>query len=196
MAKKQRPKKRLKSPWLDKKWQLGSLNGLSEPLLLRRGKKDKDTGEKAVREGDNQFRLVVGSRTDKHINFFRVKGTKKDNMSRLWKQCTLVPRGDQPVAFVDVNGAKLDALGAGANDDQLQALVDKLIPAINKGQRIGAARLECDVVVPDSAGNPQFGLLRMFQVPDAYDSKPLLVVHVSIEGGLPDGNGGGGTVHN
>jgi hypothetical protein len=194
MAKKQRPKKRLKSPWLDKKWQLITANGLSDSLLLRRGK--KLNGKKTVKDGDNQFWLVVGSKTGKRINFLTVKGVKKNNMSRFWKQCALVPRGTQPVAFVNKKGQALIPLGPNPPASAIKPLVSDVLASIDDGRRVSAARLECDVVVRDKAGKKNFAVLRMFQVAKAIASKPLLVVHVSIDGGLPDGNGGGGSVHN
>lgn len=195
MAKK-KSSKGSKSPWLGKKWQLISAGGFSEPLLLLRGPKDKD-GINTARKEDNRFKLVVGGRTGRRIDYFKVRGEKKDNMSELWEKCALVPRGDQPVRFVDETGTALTPLNRKSTDDDIQKLVDKLVRGIDKAQNVSAARLECDLVVTDSGGTPNFCLLRMFQVPKGFRSKPLLVIHMAIDGGgLPDGNGGGGSVHN
>jgi hypothetical protein len=184
------------NPWLDKKWHLISASGLSLPLLLLRGKKDS-SGNKTARPGDNQFRLTVGSRTGKRINFFRLKA-RKNTVSRYWGSCVLVPRGHLPVQLIDENGAPLAPLRPSPTDQEVQDLADKLIAAINKGHSVSSSRLECDVEVHDP-GNPQkkvYGLLRLFQVPRAVGSKPLLITDVSMDGGLPGGNGGGGSIHN
>jgi len=183
-----------KNSWLGKKVHLVTANGLSLALLVR-GRKDKN-GTEVFKKGDNELRLVAGSRSGRHVNFYKMKAVKNGRISRYWKECILVPRGTDPVALVDDSGAPLAPLGPNPTPQAVQVLAGSLIQAINKAQRATALRLECDVVVPAPGTNDMtFGVLRLFQVPKAYGSKTLLVMDLANEGGLPGGNGGGGSVH-
>jgi hypothetical protein len=182
------------NPWLNKTWQLRTISGPATPLMV----KGDDDGRK------NRFRLVAGSRTGNRINYFKVK-FKKGAMTKHWKDCIFVPRGNDAVLLQDSQGASIAPLGPDPTDAAISGVSSQLITAIDANRPIGSARLECDVKLPaiqfnttgtgiGESSRKVFGLLRLFQVPKALGSEALLVIDFSLDRGLPGGSGSGGSV--
>lgn len=197
MAKKSKTPNKLKSPWTGRIWQLVTVSGPATPLLVA----GSDDGRK------NRFRLVAGSRSGKpkRINSYKVT-FRKGAMTKHWKDCILVPRGKEPLALEDGQGATLPSPGPRPSPAAIQTISGQLVSAVDMHKRIRTSRLECDITLPDvqlnnagtafvSTGRKQFGLLRLFQVPKAIGSEALLVIDFSVDRGQPGGSGGGGSVH-
>lgn len=184
------------NPWLNRGWKLIAAPGPSTPLMVKR---------RTARTGDNEFRLVAGSKTGSRINFYKVKPSKSGAMASPWNSCVLVPRGTEPVALVDSSGTAIAPLGPSPTEAAIAAVAKQLVGAIDNASRINTSRLECDVTVPEFAfdsatstfkatGKQLFGQLRLFQVPKAVGNLRLLIVDFAVQGGLPGGSGAGSSV--
>ena len=188
-SKKSKSSQKSNDPWLQP-WKLHGAEDAVMPLKAK--------------SGNNKFRLVSG--TANGLRYYRVDA-KKGAMSKYWKDCTFVPRGNTPPPRELVDGGPV-ALGPDATPEEIVNRARELIDTINDTCSINTERLECDVTIPEVKFTPAgdaivvpgrmvFGSLRLFQVPGALGDKALLAVSFSVDGGAnPGGNGGGGSEHN
>lgn len=196
MAKKRKTPRKPNSPWTGRSWHLMTVSGPASPLLVA----GSDDGKK------NRFRLVASSTSGKpkRISAYKVKFSK-GAMTQHWNDCILVARGKEPLALKKKNGAPLGPLGTQPSAAAIQSISGQLVAAVDSKARIGTSRLECDVTLPAMkltgsnkpvpTGKKQFGLLRLFQVPNAIGREALLVIDFAVDRGQPGGSGGGGSVH-
>jgi len=172
------------NPWLKREWQLLAVAGPALPLMIRREK---------PRKGENQFKLVIGSSTGSRINSLKVK-FDKGKMTKHWSKCVLVPRGTDPLLLVDKDGKAIPPLPDKPTEEEVTAIADKLVEAVNTNGQITTSRLECDLTLPDENGGEVFGELRLFQVEKALGARRLLVVDFAVQNAQPGGSGGGGSI--
>ena len=173
-----------KSSWPNKTCELLAVDVVLPQLFIT---------SQGAKNGINEFRLVAGSRTGNPIDNYKIK-FKKGAMTKYWKDCVFVSRGNLPV--------RGKSLGPNPTSKQIDAAWSSLMAKVQNWP-ISTERLECDTKVPVTGSKQggtrktklKFGSLRLYRLPNKAGAKPLFVAAFAGDGS-PDGSGGGGTVHN